>query len=235
MEENERREGVLKQHFALYAKKPSMKDCFVTVFIFMICTIIGLLFQKLHFTDTNIVTIYILGVLITSILTDGYLCSIAGSFLSVVLFCFFLTEPRMSFQTYAVGYPVTFAIMLVCSVLAGTLSAKLKMHARIYSQLAFRTQVLFDTDRLLQKARSSKEMLRVTCTQLVRLLNRDIVAYIVEEGKLSQGQVFYKNKEETDQQFLIPEEQKIARWVYENNKRAGVGTNYFKNAKCLYF
>ena len=185
MEENERREGVLKQHFALYAKKPSMKDCFVTVFIFMICTIIGLLFQKLHFTDTNIVTIYILGVLITSILTDGYLCSIAGSFLSVVLFCFFLTEPRMSFQTYAVGYPVTFAIMLVCSVLAGTLSAKLKMHARIYSQLA-------------------------------------------------QGQVFYKNKEETDQQFLIPEEQKIARWVYENNKRAGVGTNYFKNAKCLY-
>lgn len=234
MEENERREDVLKQHFALYAKKPSMKDCFVTVFIFMICTIIGLLFQKLHFTDTNIVTIYILGVLITSILTDGYLCSIAGSFLSVVLFCFFLTEPRMSFQTYAVGYPVTFAIMLVCSVLAGTLSAKLKMHARIYSQLAFRTQVLFDTDRLLQKARSSKEMLRVTCTQLVRLLNRDIVAYIVEEGKLSQGQVFYKNKEETDQQFLIPEEQKIARWVYENNKRAGVGTNYFKNAKCLY-
>ena len=234
MEENERREGVLKQHFALYVKKPSMKDCFVTVFIFMICTIIGLLFQKLHFTDTNIVTIYILGVLITSILTDGYLCSIAGSFLSVVLFCFFLTEPRMSFQTYAVGYPVTFAIMLVCSVLAGTLSAKLKMHARISSQLAFRTQVLFDTDRLLQKARSSKEMLRVTCTQLVRLLNRDIVAYIVEEGKLSQGQVFYQNKEETNQQFLIPEEQKIARWVYENNKRAGVGTNYFKNAKCLY-
>lgn len=234
MEENERREGVLKQHFALYVKKPSIKDCFVTVFIFMICTIIGLLFQKLHFTDTNIVTIYILGVLITSILTDGYLCSIAGSFLSVVLFCFFLTEPRMSFQTYAVGYPVTFAIMLVCSVLAGTLSAKLKMHARISSQLAFRTQVLFDTDRLLQKARSSKEMLRVTCTQLVRLLNRDIVAYIVEEGKLSQGQVFYQNKEGTNQQFLIPEEQKIARWVYENNKRAGVGTNYFKNAKCLY-
>ena len=234
MEENERREGVLKQHFALYAKKPSMKDCFVTVFIFMICTIIGLLFQKLHFTDTNIVTIYILGVLITSILTDGYLCSIAGSFLSVVLFCFFLTEPRMSFQTYAVGYPVTFAIMLVCSVLAGTLSAKLKMHARIYSQLAFRTQVLFDTDRLLQKARSSKEMLRVTCTQLVRLLNRDIVAYIVEEGKLSQGQVFYQNKEETNQQFLIPEEQKIARWVYENRQRAGASTQYFPQAKCLY-
>lgn len=223
-----------KPHGAVYVGKPTMKDSLLTLFIFAVCTLIGLFIQKLQFTDTNIVTIYILGVLLTSILTDGYLYSIGGSVLSVFLFCFFLTEPRMSFQTYAVGYPVTFAIMLVCSVLAGTLSAKLKMHARIYSQLAFRTQVLFDTDRLLQKARSSKEMLRVTCTQLVRLLNRDIVAYIVEEGKLSQGQVFCKNKEETDQQFLIPEEQKIARWVYENNKRAGVGTNYFKNAKCLY-
>lgn len=49
------------------------------------------------------------GVLLTSIVTDGYLCSVAGSFLSVFLFCFFLTEPRMSFKTYAVGYPVTFS------------------------------------------------------------------------------------------------------------------------------
>ena len=69
--------------------------------------------------------------MITSIVTDGYLCSVAGSFLSVFLFCFFLMEPRMSFETYAVGYPVTFFIMLISSVLTGTLAAKLKMHAKI--------------------------------------------------------------------------------------------------------
>ena len=97
-----------KQPFTWYVEKPSARDYFLTVFIFAVCTFIGLLFQKLKFTDTNIVTIYILGVLVTSIVTDGYLCSIAGSFLSVVLFRFFLTEPRMSFHTYAVGYPVTF-------------------------------------------------------------------------------------------------------------------------------
>ena len=60
--------------------KTVCKDYFLTVFIFVVCTLIGLLFQKLNFTDTNIVTIYILGVLITSIVTDGYLCSVAGSF-----------------------------------------------------------------------------------------------------------------------------------------------------------
>ena len=222
-----------KRSFTWYVEKPSAKDYFLTVFIFAVCTFIGLLFQKLNFTDTNIVTIYILGVLVTSIVTDGYLCSVAGSFLSVVLFCFFLTEPRMSFQTYAVGYPVTFFIMLISSVLTGALAAKLKTHAKMSAQLAFRTQVLFDTDRLMQKAKGETEILDVTCTQLIRLLNRNITAYVVENGTLSEGKLFSREKEDTED-FLIPEEQQIARWVYENRQRAGASTQYFPQAKCLY-
>ena len=222
-----------KRPFTWYVEKPSAKDYFLTVFIFVVCTFIGLLFQKLKFTDTNIVTIYILGVLATSIVTDGYLCSVAGSFLSVVLFCFFLTEPRMSFQTYAVGYPVTFLIMLISSVLTGALAAKLKTHAKLSAQLAFRTQVLFDTDRLMQKAKGETEILDVTCTQLIRLLNRNITAYVVENGTLSGGKLFSGEKENTED-FLIPEEQKIARWVYENRQRAGASTHHFPQAKCLY-
>ena len=222
-----------KRAFTWYVEKPSAKDYFLTVFIFAVCTFIGLLFQKLNFTDTNIVTIYILGVLVTSIVTDGYLCSVAGSFLSVVLFCFFLTEPRMSFQTYAVGYPVTFLIMLISSVLTGALAAKLKTHAKMSAQLAFRTQVLFDTDRLMQKAKGETEILDVTCTQLIRLLNRNITAYVVENGTLSGGKLFSREKEDTED-FLIPEEQQIARWVYENRQRAGASTQHFPQAKCLY-
>ncbi|MDD6324294.1 MAG: DUF4118 domain-containing protein [Lachnospiraceae bacterium] len=222
-----------KWPFTWYVEKPSVKDYFLTVFIFVVCTFIGLLFQKLNFTDTNIVTIYILGVLVTSIVTDGYLCSVAVSFLSVVLFCFFLTEPRMSFQTYAVGYPVTFLIMLISSVLTGALAAKLKTHAKLSAQLAFRTQVLFDTDRLMQKAKGETEILDVTCTQLIRLLNRNITAYVVENGTLSGGKLFSGEKEGTED-FLIPEEQQIARWVYENRQRAGASTQHFPQAKCLY-
>ena len=176
-----------KHPFTWYAEKPSVKDYFLTGFIFAVCTFIGLLFQKLNFTDTNIVTIYILGVLVTSIVTDSYLCSVAGSFLSVVLFCFFLTEPRMSFQTYAVGYPVTFLITI----------------------------------------------LDVTCTQLIRLLKRNITAYVVEDGILSKGKLFCGEKESTAD-FLTPEEQQVARWAYENRQRAGAYTHHFPQAKCLY-
>lgn len=77
MEENERREGVLKQHFALYAKKPSMKDCFVTVFIFMICTIIGHFYFRNCILQIRISLRFIfLGVLITSILTMTVICAV---------------------------------------------------------------------------------------------------------------------------------------------------------------
>lgn len=230
-----------KSHFPLYTEKPSVKDILVTISIFVVCTLIGLVFQKHHFTDTNIVTTYMLGVLLTSILTNGYLCSLAGSFLSVVLFCFFLTEPRMSFQTYAVGYPVTLLIMLISSVLTGTLAGKLKNHARLSAQLAFRTQILFDTDQLLQKAKSSNEILSVTCTQLVRLLNRSIVAYVSENEVLSDGMVFHsqnqdeeEEKTKAEEQLLVQTEAEAARWVYENRQRAGATTRYFSNARCLY-
>ena len=233
MEDTVKNRTYPKRPFAWYVEKPSAKDYLLTVFIFAVCTLIGLLFQKLDLTDTNIVTIYILGVLITSIVTDGYLCSVAGSFLSVFLFCFFLTEPRMSFEIYAVGYPVTFFIMLISSVLTGTLAAKLKMHAKLSSQIAFRTQVLFDTDRLLQKAKSETEILGVTCTQLIRLLNRSITAYVVENGTLSEGKLFSGEKESTED-FLTQEEQQAARWTYENRQRAGASTQYFSQAKCLY-
>ena len=227
-------ENYREGHLSLHVEKPSIKECFLTVLIFVICTFIGLVFQKFHFSEANVVTIYILGVLLTSILTDGYLCSVAGSVMSVFLFCFFLTEPRMSFQTYAVGYPVTFVIMLISSVLTGTLAAKLKMHARLSAQLAFRTQILFDTDRLLQKARSQKEILEITCTQLARLFDRSIVAYAAVNGRLAEGHLFSEKEKAEDQSYLTLDEQQIARWVYTNKKRAGATKHYYKNSKCLY-
>ena len=233
MEDTVKNRTYPKRPFAWYVEKPSATDYLLTVFIFAVCTLIGLLFQKLDLTDTNIVTIYILGVLITSIVTDGYLCSVVGSVISVFLFCFFLTEPRMSFQTYAVGYPVTFLIMLISSVLTGALAAKLKTHAKLSAQLAFRTQVLFDTDCLLQKAKGGTEILDITCTQLLRLLNRNITAYVVENGNLSDGKLFSVEKESA-KNILTPEEQGVARWVYENRQRAGASTHHFPQAKCLY-
>lgn len=223
-----------ENHTISYIGRPSLKDICTTIFIFAICTLIGWVIQKLQLTDTNIVTIYLLGVLLTSILTDGYLYSIAGSILSVFLFCFFLTEPKMSFQTYAVGYPVTFAIMLISSVITGTLATKLKTHARLSAQSAFRTQILFDTDKMLQKAKDSTDILKITCTQLMKLLNRNIVAYVVKDKESIKTYLFSENKVEETKNAFSDNEQKIVEWVYRNKQKAGATTNYFGSAEDIY-
>ena len=127
---------------------PYPKDLLITGLILTAATITGSLFLKLGFTESNIITVYILGVLLTSLFTRGYVCSVIDSILSVSLFNFFLTEPRLTFHAYGSGYPVTFAIMLAASVITGTLASKLKAHARLSAQAAFRTKVLFDTNQL---------------------------------------------------------------------------------------
>lgn len=71
------------------------------------------------------------------------------------------------------------------------------------AQLAFRTQILFDTDRLLQKARSQKEILEITCTQLARLFDRSIVAYAAVNGRLAEGHLFSEKEKAEDQSYLI--------------------------------
>ena len=82
--------------------------------------------------DSNIITIYLVGVMMTSILTSGYTCSVISSVISVVLFNYFLTEPRLTLYAYGSGYPVTFAIMLGISILTGTLASKLKENANSF-------------------------------------------------------------------------------------------------------
>ena len=156
---------------------PTLRDLVLTLAIQAVATIIGLLFFRLHYTDANIITIYLLGVLLTSVSTSGYTCGLLASVLSVFLFNYFLTEPRLTLVAYGKDYPVTFVVMLGASILAGTLAAKLKAHAELSARDAYRTKTLFDANQQLQKAETPTDIYRTTATQIQRLVQRDILIY----------------------------------------------------------
>ena len=213
---------------------PYPKDILITVLILAIATILGLSFYSFGFTDSNIITVYILGVLLTSLFTKGYTCGIIGSLVSVMLFNFFFTEPRLTFHAYDSGYPVTFAIMLVASVITGTLASKLKSHAKLSAQAAFRTKVLLDTNQLLQKAQNDEDIINITATQIMKLLNRSVVMYSVRDGKLTKGSLYSAQSDDLEDLFTTTE-RNTAEWVYLNKHRAGASTNVYSKAKCVYF
>ena len=153
---------------------PSIRDAGVTAAILALSTLIGYVFHQLQFTEANTITIYILGVLLTALLTKNYVCSGVSSLASVLLFNFFFTEPRLSFRAYESGYPVTFVIMLFASLLTGTLANRLSRHVKQSTQTAWRTQVLLETTQRLGQAMEQQEILEVIADQLLNLLNRPV-------------------------------------------------------------
>ena len=122
--------------------KKLVKEFLITIGFLSIATVIGMLLIYIGFTESNVTMVYLLCVLLISIFTNGYIWSVAGSLVSVVLMNFFLTEPRFTLHTYDTGYPLTCVIMLAASMLTGTLASKLKKHVRMSEQAAYREKTL---------------------------------------------------------------------------------------------
>lgn len=213
---------------------PYPKDVLITAAILMAVTAIGTLFLNLGFTESNIITVYLLGVLLTSLFTRSYATSVISSVLSVILFNFFLTEPRLTFHAYGSGYPVTFVIMLAASIITGTLASRLKDHAQLSAQSAFRTKVLLDTNRLLQQAKDDNEIINITSSQLIKLLDRDIIAYPEYEGSLSKGYLFPVHTDMQYVNYFTPRELAAATRAWSGGKRAGATTDVMPECSCLY-
>jgi len=213
----------------------SLTDAVKSIALLIICTLIGFLFIYLNFSVSNIITVYILGVLLNAIVTKGRVYSAISSILSVLLFNYFFTEPRFSFQAYDPGYPVTFLVMLAASLITSTLTKKIKDQAHQSAQKAYRTEVLLETSRKLQLATDKESILSETAQQMIKLLDRTIIFYAAKTNKLDEPMVFSKKDLITDQNaYLREEERAVAEWVYKNNKRAGATTNTLSASKCLY-
>ncbi|CAN4038295.1 GNAT family N-acetyltransferase, partial [Dysosmobacter welbionis] len=149
----------------LYAPAVPLLDLLKSTLLLVLSTLVGLIFYYLGLSEANIITVYILGVMLTSIFTKSAVCSFLNSVVGVLAFNFFFTEPRFSLHIYASDYMVTFLVMFLASLLTGSLAAKLKSLAKHSAQLAWRTKLLFETNQELQKAGTQDEILSVTARQ----------------------------------------------------------------------
>ncbi len=214
--------------------RPTWKESLYTLLLLMAATVIGLLFTRFGFSEANIITIFILGVLIISVITVSPVYSVVGSLLSVLLFNWFFIEPKFSFHTYETEYAVTFAIMLASSLITGTLANRMKLNARQSAREAFRTKVLLDTNQLLQKAERPEEAVETTAHQIITLLSRDVVIFPrTETGALGAGMTFRAAYGAEDS---VPDdnEAEIARWAFENQRSAGYRLDRFEGAAAQY-
>lgn len=223
-----------KHREVMHMPSISVLDLLKSAGILILVTLIGLLFYNFGFTEANIITLYILGVMLISVCTRSSICSFVASIAGVLTFNFFFTVPRFTLQAYDSEYPITFLVMFLASLLTGSLASKLKSHAKRSAQVAWRTKLLFETSQNLQRAHTQEEIVSVTAKQLLKIFQRDIVVYSMDEKGLLEPEIFLVDGAASPQRYTTPKEREVARWVLSNNKRAGAGTETLPDARCTY-
>ena len=215
--------------------KPTWRDSLTAFLLLAASTGVGFLFTFFGFSEANIITVFILGVLIIAVFTVSPVYSILSSLASVLLFNWFFIEPKFSFHTYETEYVVTFGIMLISSLITGSLANKLKESARKSSREAFRSKVLFDTNQLLQKAETPDDVIRITAEQIKTLLNRDVAVFSPNEEKELGSAVRYSLSQDSCRSYEQDEnEYEIAKWAFVNQTAAGAHTSKYKESTSLY-
>ena len=224
-----------KNKFKLTIPNFTIADTSKSLILLVFSTMIGFLFYYLKFSESNIIMIYILGVLFTAVVTEGTVYSGVSSVLAVLTFNYFFTEPRFSLEAYNPGYPFTFLVMFICAFLTSTLTKRSKLQARLSSMKAYLTEVLLETSQKLQRAKDKNQIFHDIIYQITKLLDRTVVLYPIMGNSLGEPLIVTPEKDDlSTQRYLTKDEHAVAQWVYKNNKHAGATTNTLTGAKCLY-
>lgn len=216
-------------------EKINSRDNHISILILLVCTIIGYFFFVMSFHDSNIIMIYILGILLIALLTSSKVYSVLSTVASVLLFNFCFTFPTMSLSVYDSSYVMTFFIMIIVALITSTLTSRIKQNAYTSSNMAYISKIMLETNQTLQQYSSEQEVVNCGCKILSELLKRNIIYYTVENNRLNNSLFVAINEEINRQEYLNSSEKGVAEWVAIHNKHAGASTRYLSDAKCLYY
>jgi len=148
---------------------------------------ISLVFRKIGIHESNMIIVFILGVLFVSRITVGYIYGILAAVFGVLSFNFLFTVPYYSFLAYRADYPVTFIIMLLAAIITSTLTSRVKSQARISLLRENRMLILYKINKSLLQAKNKKQVVEFCGGNLVDMFDRTIMIAILDAGDKLQS------------------------------------------------
>jgi two-component system sensor histidine kinase KdpD len=181
-----------------------------------------------YFELTNVVMVYLLGVLVTAALW-GRGPSIAASILSVAAFDFFFVPPRLTFAVSDTQYVVTFGVMLAVALLTSTLTVRLRAAANSYRRRQEQTAALYRMSREFARSVTTEEVVQSAERHIGDVFASEVWIFVPD----ANGQLV--NAPGVTSVFpLEPKEMEVARWAFNHKERAGQGTATLSGARALY-
>ena len=176
----------------------------------------------------NLIMGYLLVVMIISA-RFGRGPGIVASFLSVAAFDFFFVPPRYTFAVSDLRYVLTFGVMLSVAVVISTLTDRVRRQAESSRSRERRTAALLALSRELAATRELQGLLEAAVRQMSEVFDSQVVIFMQDaEGKLGVRARRAGTYEIDDKELSV------ARWVFDHDQAAGLGTSTLPAAKALY-
>jgi len=183
-----------------------------------------------HFTLANLIMVYLVGVVIVAT-RYGRGPSILASFVSVAVFDFLFVPPYFSFAVSDMQYLITFGVMLVISLLISGLTGQIRHQAEVARQRAWRTEVLYAMSRELATSRRVKIISAVAARHIREVFDSQVGVLLPD----ASGHLILQPGEHGKEQFKYDQrDEGVARWAFEHNQMAGLGTETLPGSEALY-
>lgn len=218
-------------------RRTRLTDTLVTVFVLALATAMGYLFEIMGLPQTNIITIYILGVLVVAAATASRWYSTAASLASILLFNYLFTQPMFVLKADEPGIQITLLITFLAAVFTSSYAVRIKENAQQSKEDAYRSSVILDTSQVLQRAGTREEILGAASTQLNKFLKRDIACFRAEQTGLLPPVSFTSFSKHTGGRGPSPdtlEEISAAGKAYREHCETGASTHVLSSAAYHY-
>ena len=188
---------------------------FYSTLVIALVTLVSIPLRPL-FHPVNLVMLFLAGVVITA-LYFGRGPSILASFLGVLAFDFFFTDPKLTLTVYDTQYVLTFFSLLVVGLVISNLTARVRDQVEAIRKRQDQTRILYSLSRDLTTAAGMSAVLETIVQHVGQTLGRDVAIFLPRDGKLDLWS--------TSPDFQIEEnEYAIATWAFEHGQPTGRGT-----------
>jgi two-component system, OmpR family, sensor histidine kinase KdpD len=181
-----------------------------------------------HLELVNLVMVYLLGVTIAG-LRLGRGPSVLTSVLSVASFDFFFVPPRFTFAVSDAQYLITFAVMLLISLVIATLMASVRQQTRVSGARERRTALLYAMSRELAATRGTANMCRVAVRHVAEVFGCQAVVLLPDGTSRLRFPA-----DPPEESSLRGADLAVAQWVTDHGRQAGLGTDTLPAAPALY-
>lgn len=206
-----------------------LRDFIITLAVMILATLSGMLCRYMGFTESNIVLIYMLGVVLVARHTSAYGWGIGASVIGVLMFNYFFTEPYFTFSAHSREYPITFSTMLIVALITSTLTAKIKKEARDSKEKERYIEQLYKVNHKLLMTRNFEQTKTVIAVSLADLLNKNVILYTFDQKNKLEDPFVYEIREQGTIKNYVSEEEKRCAYHAAKNKQIIVSE---KSALC---